>query len=219
MVKKEDHKITLGIIDDHQLFVRSMSALLQVDDRFSVIVDAQNGAYMLEKLNAGATCPDIMLVDVKMPGMNGMDTAEALSKKFPEIRLVALTSEDDDLSIISMIKAGCCAYLLKDMNVDELYLALVEIYEKGHYNADVINLNYRRLITRAKNEEQVQLTRQELIFLKLACSDLTYKQIAAEMHLAERTIDGYRESVFGKFNVQSRVGMALEAIRRKLVTL
>ena len=124
----------------------------------------------------------------------------------------------DDISVINMIKAGCCAYLLKDIHPDELEKALTEVYTKGYYNADVSNINYRRLILKTK-EDTVHFTEREKTFLKLACSDLTYKQISAEMHLSERTIDGYREALFEKLNVQSRVGMVLEALRRNLVSL
>jgi DNA-binding NarL/FixJ family response regulator len=142
-----------------------------------------------------------------------------LSKKYPLIKLVALSMKDDDITIISMLRAGCCAYLLKDIHPDELEKALEEIDEKGYYNADQANINFRRLILAGKKEEANRLTEKEKIFLQYACSDLTYKQIASKMNLAERTIDGYRESIFEKLNVQSRVGMAMEAIRRKLVNI
>ena len=120
-------------------------------------------------------------------------------------------------TIISMIKAGCCAYLLKDIHPEDLNKALHEIYYKGYYNADAVNINYRRLLQH--QEKEVQLTDKEKEFLQLACSDATYKQIAATMHLSERTVDGYRENLFRKLNVQSRTGMALEAIRRNIVSL
>jgi DNA-binding NarL/FixJ family response regulator len=127
--------------------------------------------------------------------------------------------KDDDRSIISMLQAGCCAYLLKDIDTGELEKALEEVYTKGYYNSDIVNINYRRLILAANENVSPTLSEREKVFLQLACSDLTYKQIAAEMHLSERTIDGYREALFEKFKVQSRVGMVLEALRRKIVHL
>jgi DNA-binding NarL/FixJ family response regulator len=130
---------------------------------------------------------------------------------------VALSQNDSDKTIIGMIKAGCCAYLLKDTHPNELEKALHEIYTTGFYNADASNINFRRLLQFEK--DALKITDKEKMFLQLACSDRTYKQIAAEMFLSERTIDGYRESLFQKLNVQSRVGMALEAIRRELVSL
>lgn len=211
-------KINIGIVDDHQLFLKSLSILIESFPTFDIIFDALNGESLLAKLNSAKVIPDIILLDVNMPVMDGAKTAAAISVKYPLIKLVALSMKDDDTSVINMIKAGCCAYLLKDIHPDELEKALTEVYNKGYYNADVSNINYRRLILKTK-EESIIFSEKERIFLKLACSDLTYKQISAEMHLSERTIDGYRESLFEKLNVQSRVGMVLEALRRNLVTL
>jgi DNA-binding NarL/FixJ family response regulator len=154
-----------------------------------------------------------------MPVMDGKQTAEYLSQKFPAIKLVALSMKDDDATIISMIKAGCCSYLLKDIHPEELNKALHEIYKKGYYNSDAANINYRRLLQHQEKQNELQLTEKEKQFLQFACSDATYKQIASEMHVSERTVDGYRENLFKKLNVQSRTGMALEAIRRNLVNL
>jgi DNA-binding NarL/FixJ family response regulator len=209
--------ITLGITDDHQLFLKSLSLLIGSLEDFTIIIEALNGKDLIEKLEAKKIQPDIILLDVNMPVMDGRQTAEYLSQKFPAIKLVALSMKDDDATIISMIKAGCCAYLLKDIHPEDLNKALHEIHYKGYYNADAANINYRRLLQH--QEKELQLTDKEKEFLQLACSDATYKQIAAVMHLSERTVDGYRENLFKKLNVQSRTGMALEAIRRNIVSL
>jgi len=208
---------TVGIADDERLFVKSLATLINTFPRFKTVIDALSGEDLLHTLETGTVQPDIILLDVNMKGIDGIETATRISQKFPVIKLAALSMKDDNTTIISMLKAGCCAYLVKDINPDELEKALDEISMKGYYNADAANINYRRLITQNKKEESLQLTEREKSFLQLACSDMTYKQIAAQMHLSERTIDGYRDSIFEKFNVQSRVGMAMEAIRRKLV--
>ena len=211
-------KINVGIVDDHQLFLKSLSILIESFPNFNIVLDALNGESLIAKLASAKVLPDVILLDVNMPVMDGAKTAAAISATYPMIKLVALSMKDDDISVINMIKAGCCAYLLKDIHPDELEKALTEVYTKGYYNADVSNINYRRLILKTK-EDTVHFTEREKTFLKLACSDLTYKQISAEMHLSERTIDGYREALFEKLNVQSRVGMVLEALRRNLVSL
>ena len=211
-------KINIGIVDDHQLFLKSLSILIESFPTFDIVIDALNGESLLNKLASAKVHPDIMLLDVNMPVMDGAKTAAAIAAKYPVIKLVALSMKDDDTSVINMIKAGCCAYLLKDIHPDELEKALNEIYLKGYYNADVSNINYRRLIMKTK-EETIVFSERERMFLKLACSDLTYKQISSQMQLSERTIDGYREALFEKLNVQSRVGMVLEALRRNLVSL
>ena len=210
-------KITIGIIDDHVLFSKSLSLMLDSFQVYEVVVEAQNGKDLQEKILQKNRVPSIMLIDVNMPIMNGLETAKWLHSNYPKMKLVALSMNDSDKIIIDMIKAGCCAYLLKETHPDELEKALHEIHIRGYYNADASNINFRRLMNVEKME--VRINDREKMFLQHACSDLTYKEIAALMSLSERTIDGYRETLFGKLNVQSRVGLALESIRRGLVAL
>jgi DNA-binding NarL/FixJ family response regulator len=211
--------IKIGLADDHQLFLKSLKLMIESFKDMHVIVEAANGKDLQQKLGALQEQPDIILLDVNMPGMNGEETAAWLSVAHPAIKVVALSMNDDDKTIIKMIKAGCCAYLLKDTSPDDLEKAILQVDSKGYYNADAANINFRRLLQAQTEAGALNITEREKQFLKLACSDLTYKQIAAEMNLSERTIDGYRESLFNKLNVQSRVGMALEAIRKELVQL
>jgi DNA-binding NarL/FixJ family response regulator len=214
-----NNKISIIIADDHQLFLKSLSILISSLGYFDIVADALNGKDLLQKLEARKLQPDLALIDVNMPVMDGMETASQLAEKYPLTKVVALSMKDDDNTIISMLKAGCCAYLLKDIHPAELEKALLEIHNKGFYNADALNLRYRRILMRSETEKALTLSEREKQFLKLACSDLTYKQIAAQMNVSERTVDGYREALFEKLKVQSRTGMALEAIRRNLVQL
>lgn len=209
--------ITIGVIDDERLFMDGLATLIDTFPFFKVVLRAVNGQDLLRQLERMATHPDILLIDVNMPQLDGPMAAQHIRTTYPLIRMAALSMKDDDGSVIRMIKAGCCAYLLKGITPDELEKALLEINAKGFYNADLSNLNHRRLIH--YQQPEVALNEKEKIFVQLSCSDLTYKQIAAKMYLSERTIDGYRESVFYKLKVQSRVGMVLEAIKRQLVTL
>ena len=211
--------INIGIIDDHQLFVKSLGLMLESFTNYNVAIEAFNGKDLQEKMKQKITVPDIMLIDVNMPQMNGYETAKWLNENYPEIKLVALSMNDDDHTIIDMIKAGCCAYLMKDTHPNELEKALTEINEKGYYNGDASNINYRRLMKSEQEKESLNISDRERNFLRLACSDKTYKQIASEMNLSERTIDGYREVLFQKLKVQSRVGLCLEAIRKQIVSL
>ncbi|HNP54897.1 MAG TPA: response regulator transcription factor [Ferruginibacter sp.] len=211
--------ITVGIVDDHQLFSSSLSIMLENFQKYKVVVDAVNGKDLQLKISSLPQHPDLLLIDVNMPVMDGIETAYWVRQNYPHIKMVALSMNNDDKSIINMIKAGCCAYLLKDTHPDEFERALEEIYTRGFYNADVMNINFRRLLVTQHENSQLSLTEREREFLALACSELTYKQIAVEMELAERTVDGYRETLFKKFNVQSRVGLVMEALRKKFVQL
>lgn len=211
-------KINIGLVDDHQLFSKSLEMMLSSFKNFSVVVDARNGADLQEKMKSIDVLPDILLIDVNMPIMNGAQTATWMRDNHPSVKLAALSMNDNDQSIIDMFKAGCCAYLFKDIHPDDLELALNQIYHKGHYNSDHHRLNFSKLVANRENEI-IHLTEKEKEFLPLACSDKTYRQIAGIMKLSERTVDGYRESLFKKFNVQSRTGMALEAIRKGLVKI
>lgn len=213
-------KIKVGVTDDQQLFLKSLCTLINTFPSFEVVVDALNGEDLLQKLATLKELPDIILLDVNMPVMEGPEAAQRVAEKYPLIRTAALSVKDDDMTVISMIKGGCCAYLLKDIHPNELEKALLEIQEKGFYNGDAFNINYRRLIVA---QQQVKtgpnITDKEKKFLQLACSDLTYKQIASKMNVSERTIDGYREVLFEKLNVQSRVGMVMEAIRKNYISI
>ncbi|MES2111688.1 MAG: response regulator transcription factor [Bacteroidota bacterium] len=209
-------KIKIGIADDQQLFLRSLSNLISSFNDFEVVCEALNGEELLKCLETIATTPDIILTDVRMPVMDGPTVVAKIAVAYPGIKLVALSMKEDDHSILSMLRAGCSAYLLKDVHPRDLEKALLEVHNTGYYNSDTLSLHYRRLLRRHEDDE-VKLTDREKTFLQLACSDSTYKEIAAKMFLSEKTIDGYREALFLKLNVKSRVGMALEAIRKELV--
>jgi DNA-binding NarL/FixJ family response regulator len=212
-------KTTIGLVDDHQLFLKSLSLMLESFDKYEVVVEALNGKDLQDKMKGKKNIPEIMLVDVNMPVMNGVETAKWLSDNYPSIKIVALSMNADDNAIISMFRSGCCAYLLKDTHPNELEKALEDINNKGYYNADAGNINFRKLLMKVDEKEEIALTEKEKIFLQHACSDFTYKKIASAMGLSERTIDGYREALFKKFNVQSRVGLCLEALRKDIVSL
>ncbi|NSL86825.1 response regulator transcription factor [Chitinophaga solisilvae] len=209
--------IKIAIADDHQLFLKSLSLLISSFQGLTIVAEAVNGKELLEKIAHLPMPPDLVLLDVNMPVMDGPKATAALQKAYPGIKLVALSMKDNDATIISMLKAGCCAYLLKDIHPADLEKAIREINETGYYHNDASNVNYRRLILQSEQSETI--TEREKEFLSLACSDLTYKAIAQKMNVSERTVDGYREILFHKLNVQSRTGMVLEALRRQLVSL
>jgi DNA-binding NarL/FixJ family response regulator len=212
-------KIHIGLVDDHQLFLKSLGMMLESFGNYEVVLEATNGADLQQKMEHQKIIPDIMLIDVNMPVMDGPETAAWLNKNYPSVRLIALTMNDKDHSVIKMFRAGCSAYLLKDIHPSSLECALKEVIDHGFYNGDISNITFRKLMLKSDDRKEPKITTREMEFLQLACSEMTYKQVAAEMNLSERTIDGYRESLFEKMHVQSRVGMCLEALRREYVKL
>jgi DNA-binding NarL/FixJ family response regulator len=210
-------KIKVGLVDDHQLFRKSLSLLLSSFKNTVVVMDATNGIDLQQKIAQAEVIPELMLIDVSMPQMDGPQTAEWLHLAYPGIRKVALSMEDKEETIIKMLRAGCCSYLFKDIHPNELEHALDEVHRFGYYNPAI---SYQKLMdTAQESDSSLHLTEKELYFLKLSCSDLSYRDIASIMNLSERTIDGYRAAMFNKLNVQSRTGMALEAIRKGFVKL
>jgi DNA-binding NarL/FixJ family response regulator len=216
MQPEETTTINIGLVDDHQLFSKSLGLLLSSFKNVEVVIDAVNGKDLQEKIANFPTVPDIMLIDVSMPIMNGPQTAEWLHKAYPKIHLVALSMDDKEQTVIQMLKAGCCAYLFKDIHPAELEKALREVYRVGYYNPSISS---QKLVEGSEEISHSNFSEREIEFLKLSCSDCIYKEVAKQMNLSERAIDGYRETLFRKLNVQSRTGMVLEAIRKGLIKL
>lgn len=200
------------IVDDHNLFGQSLKGLVRSFPEYEVLKVLQNGKELVDYLSAGDSLPDIILLDVRMPVMNGIETMEWIGNNLPNQKVLALTMEDDEETIIKMIRSGCRGYLLKDIEPEEFLFALNCVQETGFY------LNEESAVASCSSEKDnkgEKLSQREVEFLHLACSELTYKEVADEMNLSPKTIDGYRESLFNKLRVRSRVGLVLYAVKIK----
>ncbi len=212
-------KFKVGLVDDHALIIDALTLMINTFSHYEVVITARDGKDLLQKLSQTETEPDVLLLDVNMPVMNGFETASWIYQHKPGIKMIALSMNDDDLSLVKMLRCGCKGYLLKDSSFSELQTALDDVMYKGfHYNEFVSG---KLIHTLNKNDEAllspVRLSDKELEFLKLACTEMTYKEIAVEMIVAERTIDGYREKLADKLHVKSRVGLVLYAIKNGIV--
>ncbi len=210
-------KIKIGLVDDHKLLIDSLSAMLKTFGDFEVIITASNGKDLQEKIVMTDILPDIMLIDVNMPVMDGFATAQWLNEQYSDIKLVALTMNNTENTILGMMKAGCCSYLLKDTPMEDFRKALLQISVKGFYNSDLINLNFRDALFVEKEITELNLSDRDIEFLSHLCSDLPYKTIGIMMNISDRNIDTLRNVLFQKFNVQSRTGLAMEAIKKGYV--
>jgi DNA-binding NarL/FixJ family response regulator len=213
----------ISIIDDHAMFRKGLIVLINLFPGYKVLSDAANGKEFIDNLNPDQL-PDIVLMDINMPVMDGYATTEWLLNNHPGIKVLALSTMDSETAIIKMIKSGAKGYVLKDADTDELRLAFDEVMLRGYfYNENMTRkvLTAVTQLTDAKNKTStfINLTDRELDFLKLACSELTYKEIAEKMFVSARTVEGYRDALCEKLELKSRVGLAMYAIKNGLAVL
>ncbi|WPU96999.1 response regulator transcription factor [Mucilaginibacter sabulilitoris] len=216
---QQDKSIRIAIIDDHTLFRNGVASLLSELNEIEVVFDAANGEEMINKL-VPDTLPEVILMDITMPVMNGYESTQWLKKNHPQIKVLALSMFEDDAPIIGMIKSGASGYLLKESKTADLVVAIQTVVNHGFY---LNNLVSGKLI-RSVQDDQLeahgkvnQLSDREMKFLELCCSELTYKEIAGVMNLSPHTIDNYRETLFQKLDLKSRTGLVLFAIKNKLI--
>jgi two-component system, NarL family, invasion response regulator UvrY len=220
-MQKADKKISIALVDDHNLFRKGLLGLIEmVDDNIDVLFEADNGIDMQKKLAELTQLPDIILMDINMPEMDGFESVTWLNKNYPAIKVLVVSMVENEESIIRMLKLKVKGYLSKDVEPAELGDALNAIMSKGFYYTDFIT---GKLVHTLQNEHEREalavLNEKEKKFIQLACSELTYNDIAGEMFVSPKTIDGYRNNLFDKLHIKSRVGLALYAVKHGLVKL
>ena len=210
--------VKVAIVDDHKLVSKALENMISLNPNFQVTMNCFNGQDFIDELQKTKTHPDVVLMDINMPIKNGIETTAEVSRKFPNLKVIALTMEDNEGTIIKMMKAGAKGYLLKDMSPDILFNAINIVHEKGIFYTDMVTQSLLKIKTEEKfmKELDATLKDRELEFIRLACSELTYREIADQMCVSPRTIDGYRDSIFSKLNVKTRVGIVLFAIKHNL---
>ena len=208
--------IQIALVDDHRLFRSGIAALINDFIGYTVIFEAANGDEMINKIKPDLK-PDIILLDINMPGMNGINTARWLKTAYPEIQIIVLSMFDDSDKVMSMLKLGVRGYLLKDAEPIEFERALQKVSEGEVYYPEFVT---RLLVDSINNPVDFEkLNIREIEFLKLVATELTNKEIADQMRISVRTVDGYRDQLFEKLHVKSRVGLVLYAIKNKLIDL
>ncbi len=211
---------TIVIVDDHALFASSLERLINSFPNFHVLFHSRNGKDLQTALRDSESLPNIILLDINMPVMDGFETAEWLFDTYPAIKVLALSMEDDEKVILKMLRKGVKGYLLKDIQPEKLNSALEEVMERGYYHSRKVSETLLNALQPSdKPPVQWSLKENELTFLKLACSEMTYKEIAEIMHLSPKTIDGYRQDLFEKLKVKNRVGLVLFALKNNLASL
>ena len=210
---------TIALVDDHSLLRGSLASLISSFEGFTVLFEADNGLEFIRKFQQHGQ-PDIVLLDVAMPEMDGFETAEWIKNNIPTCKILVLSMDEKENTIIRMLKQGAKGYLLKNSKPAIFRKALDEIRNNNFFMNDLVSNKMLHYVTgegqHLNDPEIPYLTEKEIVFMKHACSEMTYKEIADQMKLSQRTVEGYRDDLFKKLSVASRVGLVLYAIKHGL---
>ena len=210
------------VVDDHILIAKAIAGVIDNFPRYRVLYEVEHGKALIEKFNHAKNIPDIVLLDISMPVMDGYDTAKWIKANHPEVLILALSMQDDESSLIKMIRSGAKGYLLKNIHPAELEEALDALVSKGYYYpewaASKVFLNVAGEPS-SKLVSDLVFSDKELEFFKYCCTEMTYKEIGEKMGCSSRTVEGYRDALFNKLELKTRVGLVLYAIKSGKYTL
>ena len=206
-------KISLAITDDHDIILETLSQCLASYDEFNIDIQASNGKELLNKLNHSKLLPDICILDIDMPKLNGYETLLEIRRTYPHIKVLMLTGYDNEFTVIKLLQNGANGYLTKRSPIRELYNAILEVYTNDYYHSKIISRTLSHYLKENRNNIALEINNKEYEFLALCCTDLSYKEIADRMSVGIRTVDGYRESLFSMLKINSRIGLAMFAMQ------
>jgi two-component system, NarL family, invasion response regulator UvrY len=204
--------IKVAIADDHTVMRKGIATLIDSFGDVRVILDAVDGEDLLNKLERANELPDICVLDINMPVMNGYDTAAAIRAKWDDMKILALSMINEEFSVVRMLRNGANGYIVKDCNPIDLHNALLGVYHNSFYHSELVTSKLLYNLFRNASTAPA-ITEKEIEFLSYCCTDLTYKQIASKMNISPRTIDDYRDSLFKKLQIKSRTALAIFAIK------
>lgn len=208
----------IALTDDHSLFRSGIASLLKEFPDIIVDFEASNGKDLQKQLPKWHLTTALILMDITMPGMDGFQATKWVKETYPHISVLALSMYEEEDSIVKMIRAGAGGYIFKESKPIELYSAIKEVIHNGYYSNELIAGKLIHSIrANIKQDQLAGLSDKEKEFLLLCVSEDTYKEIAAKMKVATRTVENYREALFEKLDIKSRVGLVLFAIRNGLV--
>lgn len=219
--------IRIALADDEVLFRKGISFILQRKKNIDVIFEACNGEEMVSFLRENKinnTNPDIIIIDLKMPVLNGVEATKIIHSEFPEIRIIALTSYNTKSFIANMIDVGAASYLVKSTTPQELLTTINEVYENGfYYNDEVLQVIHECLVSPRKKTKgrflEEQLTNREVEVLKLICKQNSGAEIAEKLFLSARTVEGHRNNLLRKTECKNMIGLIIYAINNEYVTI
>jgi two-component system invasion response regulator UvrY len=216
----ESQVIKIALADDHSLLRSALASNINKSENFSVIIEAANGKELIAKIEAGSF-PDLILLDLNMPEFDGYETAKWLQLHYPDVHVLMLTMYNTEYTMIRLLQAGVKGFLRKDTDINELRTAIYSIIKTGYYYTN--NTTGRLINLFSKFQEhsvlmKSMLNEMELRFLRWVCTELTYKEIANEMHLNVRAVDNLRDNLFTKLEVKNRVGLVMFSVTHGIKT-
>ncbi len=211
---------TIALIDDHKIFCDSLAGLINDFEGFHVQWSAQDGRKAIGLLKEEKNLPDIILLDIVMPGIDGVEVAKWIYENKKKIKVLALTMEEDDNSVIQMLQYGVKGFLLKNISSEELHTALEQVVKFGYYYTPIITGNiHKHIEKKILKKDTPEMSMREKELLDFLCTDMSYAEISKKIFLSESTIDTYRARLFEKFEVKNRIGLVLKAVHLGLVRL
>lgn len=216
--------IHLALADDEALFRKGMKLLLEDYEGISVVLEAQDGEQLLQQLRQATTLPDVLLLDMKMPNLNGVETAKVLQENFPSIKIIVLSTYFSKAFIVNMIELGAGAYLPKNANPDEVVATIREVHNNGFsYNQAVLEVIRDNMLQKSKPKMPlsfgVEITSREKEILQLICEEYTTGEIAEKLFISPRTVDGHRNNLLEKLGCKNVAGLVVYAIQHQLVKI
>lgn len=212
----KNKRISLGIVDDHQIVIDGLKSLLHGHDFFEVAIESTNPLEMISMLEKKTI--DILLTDVMMPGMNGAELSKIVHQRFPDIKILALSMSGQGNLVNQMIKdADISGYVLKNIGKQELTMALEKISEGGIYFSEEVLQEMTKALELKKENVEVHLTTREIEIVQLIEKEMSNRQIAEKLFLSERTIETHRKNIFRKTNTSGVIGLVKYAYEHKLI--
>jgi len=213
-------KIKIAIADDYKIYRDGLKVGLSADENLTVIAEADNGEDLLKELETHS--PDVILMDLKMPIMDGMEATKLVRKKYPSIKVLVVTMYEDDKFIIHLMENGANGYLLKNTEPDEIRKSIYAVYENGYYFNDVVNKALLKKLVLKNNlkpsfNQNIELTERELEVLKLICGEKTAAEIGKEIFLSPRSVEGIRQRLIEKVGVRNTAGLVMFAVKNGMV--
>ena len=214
-------KIKIIIADDYKIFRDGLKVSLSQDEGFDIIAEADNGEDLIALIEKSK--PNVIIMDLKMPIMDGMEATQIIRKKYTDIKILVVSMYDDDKFIIHLMEIGANGYLLKNADPAEILKAIHSVFENGYYFNDIVNKALLKKLVLKGNikpsfNQNVELTERELEVLKLVCEEKTATEIGKEIFLSPRSVEGIRQRLIEKIGVRNTAGLVMFAVKNNIVS-